>query len=85
MYIIINKTAKTQKTYEGSWPAMYLEAMISNGDDIIVVSLYSNTIKVPKGTTVSNGIEEIDWIEYPLPLTDIKKHVLTVSLEDIFK
>jgi len=47
MYTIINKTQKKNFKVVGDWPADTVETMLCNGDDIIVISTYSNTIKVP--------------------------------------
>lgn len=47
MYLIINKTKDTKETVEGSYPGTYVEEMLENGDDLIVVSTYTNVIKIP--------------------------------------
>ena len=47
MYIIINKTKGTKNALEGDFPSNYLEERLEEGDDLIVISTYSNTIKVP--------------------------------------
>lgn len=62
MYIIINKSKKTTIKYEGDWPD--LDEELNAGDKIIVISLYSNTIKVPYYTEL-NGIVEWRWDDYP--------------------
>ena len=56
MYIVINNTTKTTTHIEGSFPN--LEEQLNNGDHIIVISLYSNTIKVPHKVEEYN---EIEW------------------------
>ena len=62
MYTIINKTKKTTIKYEGNW--LDLDEELNAGDKIIVISLYSNTIKVPYYTEL-NGIVEWRWDDYP--------------------
>lgn len=47
MYTIINKTKGKSFKLTGDWPSDIIEYMLNNGDDIIVISSYSNTIKVP--------------------------------------
>ena len=54
MYTIINKTQKKNFKVVGDWPADTVETMLCNGDDIIVISTYSNTIKVPVYDIMSN-------------------------------
>ena len=46
MYKIINNTQRKTFIYFGA-PPRKLDEMIENGDDLIVISTYSNTIKVP--------------------------------------
>lgn len=64
MYIIINKTRQSNTPYEGSWPVEHLEQMLNKGDRVIVISLYSNTVKVPYYVEY-NGIKEWEWENYP--------------------
>lgn len=45
MYYIINRTTNQTTVHHGDWPN--LNEQLTNGDDIIVVSFYSNTIKTP--------------------------------------
>ena len=63
MYIIINKTKQTYIKYDGSWPDLTTE--LERGDRIIVISLYSNTIKVPYRLEY-HGIVEWEWENFPL-------------------
>lgn len=63
MYIIINKTKNTKTKHEGNWPEKYLEQMLEAGDKVIVLSTYSNTIKVPYFVEY-NGIKELKWENY---------------------
>lgn len=65
MYIIHNKTKNTTTRYEGSWPLELLEKQLEKGDKLIVVSLYSNTIKIPYKLEY-NGIQEWEWEDFPL-------------------
>lgn len=63
MYIIINKTNKTFLRHRGSWPD--LEEFLEKGDRIVIISLYSNTIKVPYKVEY-NGVVEWEWENYPM-------------------
>jgi hypothetical protein len=65
MYIIHNKTRQTSSNIDGHWPLDYLEKMLEKGDRIIVISLYSNTIKVPYHVDY-NGVKEWEWENFPL-------------------
>jgi hypothetical protein len=47
MYYIINKTRKESYTHQGNFPYGFLKKMLEEGDNLIVISSYSNTIKVP--------------------------------------
>ena len=66
MYIIINNTTGNTIHHRGNWPIVQLETLLNLGNDLIVVSRYSNTIKVPHHTTL-NGITEWEWTDYDLP------------------
>lgn len=73
MYIIINKTAKSIDRIIGDWPDKYLNLMLNKGDKLIVISLYSNTIKVPSSQSVNwDSTIEWKWDEYELPLDLLK-------------
>jgi len=65
MYIIINKTKQSKLYQTGNWPMNLLEQMLDRGDRVIVISLYSNTIKVPYKEEY-NGIVEWYWENYPM-------------------
>jgi hypothetical protein len=65
MYIIHNKTKQTFSKYEGCWPSELLEKQLEKGDRVIVISLYSNTIKVPYKLEY-NGVVEWEWENFPL-------------------
>ncbi len=45
MYIVINNTTKERSSHKGNFPDV--DDLLNRGDDIIIISLYSNTIKVP--------------------------------------
>ena len=63
MYTIINKTKGKEFKLTGNWPSDIIEYMLNNGDDIIVISSYSNTIKIPVGFgTEYEG--QWEWKEY---------------------
>lgn len=84
MYIIINKTQNKNVYYEGNFPDMYEE--LERGDDIIIVSLYSNTIKIPYISDVEYGENIWEWKEYRMELLDVinnhlKNHKLWESLK----
>ena len=63
MYIIINKTRQTCDRHTGNFPN--LDKLLNKGDKIIIISLYSNTIKVPYFVDY-NGIKEWDWEDFSL-------------------
>ena len=71
MYIVINKTKNTETKYKGNFPYNTLVDLLENGDDLIVVSTYSNTIKVPYLDEDSHNYNETksckDWAfkDYP--------------------
>lgn len=83
MYVIINKTRNKTIYYEGNFPDMNEE--LERGDDIIIVSLYSNTIKIPYKTQMY--YEDVwEWKEYKMELLDVinnhlKNHKLWESLK----
>ena len=62
MYQIINKTKNSIVNASGDWPIEQLEDMLNHGDKIIVISTYSNTIKVPR---VDHEDNEWYWDSYP--------------------
>jgi hypothetical protein len=73
MYIIINKTKKATVTINGSFPN--LDDILNKGHDIIVISLYSNTIKIPV-VNICNGIKEWAWKSYSLYDININELVI---------
>jgi len=76
MYIIVNKTNNMFVKYKNNWPVNYINGLLENNNDIIVISLYSNTIKVPDGFEVLNGIKEYNWKEFSLPAQLIADYYL---------
>jgi hypothetical protein len=79
MYIIINNTTRERLTYEGFFPGNYLNDLLNKGDDVIVMSLYSNTIKVPsKSDDIDNDTLEPmwDWKDYSLAMDIIAPEAL---------
>ena len=77
MYIIINKTKGINFKYEGGFPAEGIEDMLEEDDDLIIISYYSNTIKVPYLDPDSNNYNETkssrDWAykSYKIPNMDL--------------
>lgn len=63
MYYIINRTKRTTVTHNGDWPLSYLDELLNQGDEVIVISTYSDTVKVP----VKNYEDGYDWVDYNLP------------------
>ena len=63
MYTIINKTKNTTINHSGDWPLQYLEDLLNAGDKLIVLSTYSNTIKIPY-LEVLNGENEWCFEDY---------------------
>ena len=56
MYKIINETQRKTFIYFGNYPPK-LDEMIENGDDLIIISTYSNTIKIPTIRPKNDNIE----------------------------
>ena len=67
-YYIINRTTGSTAAHKGSWPGSALDTLIGLGNDIIVVSTYSNTIKIPTDQfETTEGDMSYNWKEYKLP------------------
>lgn len=75
MYIIINKTRKTCDRHTGDFPS--LDKWLNKGDRIIIISLYSNTIKVPYFIECNN-IKEWDWEDFSIDTTALLSNKLIV-------
>lgn len=73
MYLVINKISGKTTVNKGDFPLVLIEDLLSSGNDIIVISLYSQTIKVP--TFFNTSIGEWEWVEYPLPIEAISDHL----------
>ena len=69
MYLIINRTLNRVFKHEGNWPGEYLDKLILDDEalgataEVIVISLYSNTIKVPR----LNKAKEVEWVDFKIP------------------
>jgi hypothetical protein len=70
MYLLINKTKKITVKHVGSFPSNSLEEWLNAGDQVIVVSTYSNTIKVPY-SVYANGETEWEWEDYPFDINTL--------------
>ncbi len=74
MYVVINKTTGKNLNYTGSFPYNEIIELLEQGDDIIIVSTYSNTVKIPYLDTNTNNYGETksshNWCfrEHFLPL-----------------
>ena len=66
MYIIYNKTTNINTSHHGDFPTQLTEEMLNRGDRVAVVSLYSNTIKVPYCEEYY-GEKVWEWESFPLP------------------
>ena len=75
MYIIVNNTTRERFTHEGYYPGNFIDDLLNKGDDVIVISLYSNTIKIPQ-LKVINGINEWSNKEYSLCMDIIAPEAL---------
>ena len=75
MYLIINKTNNTNTQVFGAFPIVLLNRLLEEGNDLIVISTYSNTIKVPfidkefQSYETKSGYE---WGFKDYPLIDVK-------------
>ena len=58
MYIIINNTTRKNTKVEGNFPSDLIIEMLEKGDDLIIISTYSNTIKIPYLEPDSNNYGE---------------------------
>jgi hypothetical protein len=64
VYTIVNKTTKVTYTHTGNFPMSFVDSLLNADNDIIVISTYSNTIKVPQ-LVVENGETRWEWTDYP--------------------
>lgn len=63
MYLIINKTKRSTSISKNG--IEHLEPLLTAGHKIIVISFYSNTIKVPKPAEWDKN--EWEWEDYHMP------------------
>jgi len=65
MYTIINNTTRKNTKVEGNFPSDLIVEMLEKGDDLIIISTYSNTIKVPYLEPSTNNYgktkSSLDW------------------------
>lgn len=75
MYILIYRPDSTHRDtiemLEGNWPINYVESLLEKNYTLIVISLYSNTIKVP--TKEIDQFNDRVWNEFPIPNFIFKK------------
>jgi hypothetical protein len=71
MYFIINNTKNNCEHYVGNWPSERIDQLVlKNKDDVIVISTYSNTIKVLSAGE-KYGEPFVETKEYKIPKTFI--------------
>lgn len=73
MYLIINKTKNKKIKCVGNFPSNMLEEWLNEGDKIIVISTYSNTIKVPY-FVYSNGETAWEYEDFPLDINVLNQY-----------
>lgn len=74
MYIILNKSKNTTSTHVGDWPGDYLESLLNENQEVIVISLYSNTIKVPHPVKEYNKVWW-EWTDYKFDSSLLKNNI----------
>lgn len=72
MYIIINATKRETYRYYGNFPDTACEEMLDKGEDVIFISLYSNTVKVPRALSDEHVQayrldSKWEWTNFSLP------------------
>lgn len=67
MYTIINRTNNSIEYHTGNWPDAYLNELLDQGDQVIVMSSYSHTIKVPVKSDLF--VDEWEWTDYKYQYT----------------
>lgn len=80
MYIILNKSKRTTSTHVGDWPGDYLEGLLNENQEVIVISLYSNTIKVPHYLKFC-GEEWWEWGDYKFDSQELISSLLKSTVE----
>lgn len=78
MYLIVNNTTRKTSKVTGNYPGNYIDSLLDEGNDILVISLYSNSIKVCTGKQ-DTWSDDYSWKEYPLPAEAIAGYVLQVK------
>jgi hypothetical protein len=76
MYLIVNNTDGAITKHEGNYPMQYIDSLLDDDNDFIVISLYSHTIKVPCGFDILNSIKQYNWKEYKIPMQVISHYYL---------
>jgi len=71
VYQVINRTANKIVNYKSVWPEGLLSILLEQGMDVIVISKYNKTIKVPVKVE-ENGIVSWEWKDYPMDLRSLK-------------
>lgn len=67
MYKILNRTTGTVTNVEGNWPDALVTKLLNENNDIIVISLYSNTVKIPfEINGINTNDRDWDWKEYKM-------------------
>lgn len=65
MYIIINRTTKEETFIKGGFPYDHIVELLEDDNDVVIISLYSNTIQTPYLDLESNNYNETksghDW------------------------
>ena len=65
MYKILNRTTGKIINVEGDWPDTLITKLLNEDNDIIVISFYSNTIKIPfEIDGVNTNDRDWNWKEY---------------------
>ena len=66
--VVIDKRSENKgyevKKYKGDFPCTFLEKLWEETTKFVVISTYSNTVKVP----YTNRYNELDFHEFPLEL-----------------
>lgn len=76
MYIVINKTRNDSVNIEGNWPTTLTDELIEQGEEIIVISFYSKTIKTP--VIIDGKVDS--WKDFPFP-KNLSTIILPSSIE----
>lgn len=71
MYIVINKTKNTTTTHIGDFPKEFVENLLNSSHTILVISLYSNTIKIPYLNKHWDDESGWSWREFDLPVKEL--------------